>query len=746
MKFVISQKIWYTNNKKGKVSLYKINMQNIRLKNNKNFSWKTFRNYLLSYICIMLIPIILNSILSYTLLYNQLKTQEHAARAASISHIEKLLEREFSSLKDIASEISMKACFVKIVPPVEDMDNYYDILEYLSACKAKNNFLYDILYLNLQDETVYTSNSLYTRAAFEQDLYPWKNSNLFHALSQTKQGNFCFLPLETIMQYGQPCEVAAIAVPTHFLYQKGIPKVNGAVTFVVSKETLDTFVKAVSQNTASIEILYSGSKAFYCSRPELLEHLPDFDTLKQSEYLQLGEQNYTVVTSLSSPFPGLIELSPANELTALRNIFLCSSTAIILLAIVICSILIYFFMHMNWKPLKNLSLFVHDQVNGLPAQTDDFESISMALRHLTEKQKELIEHNHTLQKKQCFYFLMNAKPLQSKTLHNQFILAGLNLSGPRYRIMILANKKETAAMLETHFSAESQIYWDNTVISNQIIVLAGGDSGFLDSCAEQVLSWKFECGIGHICDHIAELSESYRHAAQKFYGCSPLKESIPISEIRSACYAIGSGDISRFLFLTREIAGNATLFLKPENAVMIYSLLIGGSFQALHSPNGQLFPNLSEFESKYYTPPSDASSVPSLLLQFAAEIEASMKMSSSRQLSLPLLLDYISNNCFDLTFSLKEMADYFGTTSPNLSHFFKSKTGFSLSKHIQSIRIAKAKDLLSTTGMSVGEIVSLIGYADSSSFIRLFKAECGMTPGEFRDTRQSFRASDKFVR
>lgn len=83
-------------------------------------------------------------------------------------------------------------------------------------------------------------------------------------------------------------------------------------------------------------------------------------------------------------------------------------------------------------------------------------------------------------------------------------------------------------------------------------------------------------------------------------------------------------------------------------------------------------------------------------------------------------------------FSIKGMADHFGTTPSNLSHFFKKKTGLSLSKHIQSLKISRAKELILSTNMPIKEIINIIGYTDSSSFIRLFKAETGMTPNEFR--------------
>jgi AraC-like DNA-binding protein len=44
-----------------------------------------------------------------------------------------------------------------------------------------------------------------------------------------------------------------------------------------------------------------------------------------------------------------------------------------------------------------------------------------------------------------------------------------------------------------------------------------------------------------------------------------------------------------------------------------------------------------------------------------------------------------------------------------------------------------AKELLSTTSLSVSEIAAKLGYFQTSSFIRKFKQSENMTPGEYRN-------------
>lgn len=71
--------------------------------------------------------------------------------------------------------------------------------------------------------------------------------------------------------------------------------------------------------------------------------------------------------------------------------------------------------------------------------------------------------------------------------------------------------------------------------------------------------------------------------------------------------------------------------------------------------------------------------------------------------------------------------------SPNyLSDMLRVQTGQTTQQHIQNRVIEKAKELLSTTGMSVSEIAYSLGFEHSQSFHRLFKSRTSISPLEFR--------------
>ncbi len=73
--------------------------------------------------------------------------------------------------------------------------------------------------------------------------------------------------------------------------------------------------------------------------------------------------------------------------------------------------------------------------------------------------------------------------------------------------------------------------------------------------------------------------------------------------------------------------------------------------------------------------------------------------------------------------------------SPNyLSDLLRIHTGQNTQQHIHEKLIAKAKEKLSTTGLSVSEIAYALGFEHAQSFSTLFKKKTSLSPLEFRQT------------
>jgi transcriptional regulator GlxA family with amidase domain len=85
------------------------------------------------------------------------------------------------------------------------------------------------------------------------------------------------------------------------------------------------------------------------------------------------------------------------------------------------------------------------------------------------------------------------------------------------------------------------------------------------------------------------------------------------------------------------------------------------------------------------------------------------------------------------TFSLGEMAESVNLSPPYFCYLFKSITGVPPARYLKTLRMQQAATLLTTTFLSVKEIVSRVGFADESHFVRDFKRIYGLTPSEYRN-------------
>ncbi len=82
--------------------------------------------------------------------------------------------------------------------------------------------------------------------------------------------------------------------------------------------------------------------------------------------------------------------------------------------------------------------------------------------------------------------------------------------------------------------------------------------------------------------------------------------------------------------------------------------------------------------------------------------------------------------------SLDQIAQSVNLSVSYLHHLFRSETGTTPWLYLQSLRLEKAQELLTTTMMSVKQIMVLVGMKDKSHFGRTFKKTFGRSPTEYR--------------
>lgn len=83
-----------------------------------------------------------------------------------------------------------------------------------------------------------------------------------------------------------------------------------------------------------------------------------------------------------------------------------------------------------------------------------------------------------------------------------------------------------------------------------------------------------------------------------------------------------------------------------------------------------------------------------------------------------------------------ELASLVGVSPSHLAALFRTATGGGVLAHHHALKMARARDLLDTTSLSVAEVGRAVGMDDPFYFSRQFRRTHGMSPRTYRETRK----------
>jgi len=99
-------------------------------------------------------------------------------------------------------------------------------------------------------------------------------------------------------------------------------------------------------------------------------------------------------------------------------------------------------------------------------------------------------------------------------------------------------------------------------------------------------------------------------------------------------------------------------------------------------------------------------------------------------------LSILANPCET---SLEQLANEAGVAPHHFHRLFRSSYGQTPGQYAFSARIERAKELLSKTDQSIGEITLAVGFSSTGTFCTRFKKAVGVRPSKYRESvRASF--------
>ncbi len=82
-----------------------------------------------------------------------------------------------------------------------------------------------------------------------------------------------------------------------------------------------------------------------------------------------------------------------------------------------------------------------------------------------------------------------------------------------------------------------------------------------------------------------------------------------------------------------------------------------------------------------------------------------------------------------------DVAENINVTRSHLSRMFNRDMGIGIPAYLTELRLEKAKELLRETSLKVSEVAVKTGFSDMMNFIRVFKKNEGITPGQYRNIK-----------
>ncbi len=120
-----------------------------------------------------------------------------------------------------------------------------------------------------------------------------------------------------------------------------------------------------------------------------------------------------------------------------------------------------------------------------------------------------------------------------------------------------------------------------------------------------------------------------------------------------------------------------------------------------------------------------------LFLSFLYDIAATRIGNESSAFDTQRVLDYIHAH-LDRPLELEDLTEKFHYSRDAITKAFRQRYGISPKRYINQAKISTAKQLLTTSRMSIGQIGCAVGFDNVRLFYKFFTYHTGVTPSTFR--------------
>ncbi len=711
-----------------------------------------FFKYLISYLLILLIPILSINVLFSHRFIKAYKKEIQAQADADLVYLGQMIDAEMQTIATTADQMRMSMNFDRyhfVQNPLQS----YDYINQMAVYSTTNPLLNEIgIYLR-GEEYMFINQSTCPVDLFLNNMYQFEKTSpeemrnlLIH------EDRRIVLPEQIISIPGKKDSFLTILEPLYTDYET----VRGMCLFFIRASDLEHFVNS---RLDKYEAYFS---------------IEDMDGALLFSANTMPEESY-VFSQYCSPQTGYIytayipeSLRFVEKISSInRELFLTT-----LLVFLVSGIVISILMRMNYSPIRKLKekASLLGNFHSKSSQENSLETISTTLDYLsnqnlylTDKLKNSaaaiksgrIYHLLTGHYRSREDFNMDTEDLNMGYINNHFFVAMVQVHG------YVEDYDSLALCIQKFLSQTMECFYTFTPEPDKIIFIQGIEENFLiEDQVESVLrklrieirqkfSLDITIGVGNSYSGTLSIPRSYLEAKSaldyrfvKGNGTVILYQTLQqqehntvsfpkhaLDQLRNALDRRDRHKIHEWVCILADNMENKNLPLFAAKGICFDIISI---FMETATPLQTLLPNgIDTSDLMNMETVDDVIGLIQRLDWNVAEIPKDTEKENS-DILLDNLKQYIRDNCLRCEFSIQETAEHFHMLLPNLSQFFKEKNGGNILDYSTQIRMQKAKELLANSELTLKDISQQVGYYNVSSFIRRFKQIEGMTPGDYR--------------
>ncbi|UVI29011.1 AraC family transcriptional regulator [Paenibacillus spongiae] len=744
-----------------------------------HFKSRLLLKYALSYIVIFLVPLTGVTIFVYENAVSNLRSEIEQSNVNQLNQVKMTIDGLMSDLYDIASKIS----YDEHLTPYMVNHPYHsrEAISSLANYTAYSGIVEDLFLFYHGSDNIFSYQGMTDAGYLFNRVYRyqnWDSNELLKALNEAKQP--FIRPAEEVTVYSRQERLLTLLIPI----KPNDPYPYGAVMYMLRESELTGVMDSILNR-------FAGSSFMISPAGEILTQSTNGKSLSGESLMSLsglepgihsieldGEQNSVVVVKSSENGWGYVTTMPTYQfferVAHIQTLIMLVFAITVVTGIVAAMILA----KRQYHPIKSLVEFASLQSGGEAVKIrNEWEWISQTIHDYNAR----VNWQEPFVRNQCLMLLLkHGKPddpeiermvresglerTDSEAAYFSAVLAWEDAPGDdaqhpdQLLLQELLSQVEFPALNARVYGVEFSVR-DRFAL---MISLPAEPPEALHRLVLQVIdaikvmvmdhSHAFpHIGVGTLYNNIASVNQSFVEASTALENrVSGSKERITFFE---QLHTLKTANEETFWLSRKSVLkleqslkqGNETVALPmiagmieeikqeqltvPVLRLICYDLLntllrtaadlrMNQEFGSINSFTS--FETLEEFELK--------------MVSLASRI--CQQVQRNTETGQPSLIDdivmYVEQNFADYTLSLEHIALKFSVSTSYLSRSFKEKTQVNFSQYIWQLRVNKAMRLLVTTNDPLQIIIESVGYLDAPNFIRKFKKETGLTPGQYR--------------